>query len=204
MPSSVKYTDSREKIDALDKMVYSDIDFSLNPDLITEYPEQQSSALYQSAQSHQPIINIVIFICFAGETVNLDRQLIDGYLNGSENSLADYYYKLSYGKINVESVYPQTSGDNIYVYQDSNPRSYYQLKEGASNRARRESQLLNSAVAASRYYFDLQGLDIDTDNDGFVDSVNFLISGTPYSSWGGCYGLILGIYTIYPMAIPKQ
>ena len=173
MPSSVKYTDSREKIDALDKMVYSDIDFSLNPDLITEYPEQQSSALYQSAQSHQPIINIVIFICFAGETVNLDRQLIDGYLNGSENSLADYYYKLSYGKINVESVYPQTSGDNIYVYQDSNPRSYYQLKEGASNRARRESQLLNSAVAASRYYFDLQGLDIDTDNDGFVDSVNF-------------------------------
>ncbi len=185
MPSSVKYTDSREKIDALDKMVYSDIDFSLNPDLITEYPEQQSSALYQSAQSHQPIINIVIFICFAGETVNLDRQLIDGYLNGSENSLADYYYKLSYGKINVESVYPQTSGDNIYVYQDSNPRSYYQLKEGASNRARRESQLLNSAVAASRYYFDLQGLDIDTDNDGFVDSVNFLISGTPYSSWGG-------------------
>ncbi|MDD4316676.1 MAG: M6 family metalloprotease domain-containing protein, partial [Clostridia bacterium] len=184
IPTSVRYADSAERIASLEKMAYTDIDFESNPDLITEYPENSSPVLLNEPSEIRPIVNIVIYICFAGETINLNNEQIDDYLNGPEHSLTDYYQQLSNGKIMVYNINP-ISNEQIYVYKDSQPRSYYQLKRGSISRAARERTLLNNAVTASRQHFDFQDYDIDTDDDGYVDAVNFLIAGSPYSEWGG-------------------
>lgn len=185
-PTRVRYINGGEQKASLQKMVYSDIDFAANPDLITQYPQNSPPAqLLQAAPNERrTIVNIVIYICFAGENLNLDRQHIDGMLSGPSDSLTDYYQKLSGGKIMVHNINP-LNNEQIFVYRDAQPRSYYQLRRGAASRAARERTLLNNAVLASRQYFDLQGLNIDSDGDGFVDAVNFLIAGSPYSEWGG-------------------
>lgn len=185
-PTNVRYADRAERVESLQKMVYSDINFAANPDLITQYPQSASAPLMaqSSASEVRPIVNIVIYICFAGENVSLDRVQIDSFLSGPSNSLTDYYQRLSNGKIMVHNINP-LSNDKIYIYKDSQPRSYYQLKRGSASRAARERTLLNNAVTASKQYFEFQGLDIDSDDDGFVDAVNFLIAGSPYSEWGG-------------------
>ena len=46
-PTPIRYKDHRQKILALQKMTVSDIDFAKNPDLITSYPENSASTLYQ-------------------------------------------------------------------------------------------------------------------------------------------------------------
>ncbi len=185
-PTKVRYAAGAERINSLQKMVYSDINFSANPDLIAQYPQSASAPLLSQSSPFEvrPIVNIVIYVCFAGENVSLDRQQIDSFLSGPTNSLTDYYQRLSNGKIMVHNINP-LNGEQIYIYKDSQPRSYYQLKRGSASRAARERTLLNNAVTASRQYFQLQGLDIDSDDDGFVDAVNFLIAGSPYSEWGG-------------------
>lgn len=183
-PTPIRYKDHRQKILALQKMTVSDIDFAKNPDLITSYPENSASTLYQSASSSKPIVNFVIFISFAGENININKNYIDSVMSGPTNSLTDYYQQLSYGEILVHNIYPIKNGE-IFVYQDSQPRSYYQLKRNSSSRLVRERTLLNNAVRAAREYFDFEGLDIDITEDGYVDAVNFLISGSPYSEWGG-------------------
>lgn len=186
-PTQVKFTDNQAKINSLAKMVYSDINFQANPDLFTEYPQSASAPANQAPTDGNEIVNIVIYICFSDEHVNLDNQMIDNYLNGANNSLTDYYNKISYGKINIHNINPIQNAQTgqIFIYRDNKPRAYYQIGRNHINREYRERTLLNNAVNASKEYFNLEDLNISTLNDGYVDAVNFLVSGSPYSEWGG-------------------
>ena len=136
-----------------------------------------------SIVSYGSVNNVVIFICFADENPTDVRSSVPSDLtnrfNGSDNSIKDYYNDLSYGAFSITSVFPAYNDGSFFVYRDSQTRSYYTSNNYASGpkRTKPESDLLNNAVYEASIYFDFSGLDLDVNDDGFIDCVTFLVSG---------------------------
>ncbi len=139
------------------------------------------------------VINIVIFICFADEDV---RQVngsipadIDKSFNGAENSVGDYYSALSYGDFTLRTVFPVLSNGSFAIYKDEQTRSYYNnnKNESGMSRTKPEGKLLENAVTFANAYFSFGNIDIDSNDDGCVDCITFLISGNYHNDrdhWG--------------------
>ena len=127
--------------------------------------------------------NIIIFIQFKGETAEIGDKL--DYFNGSGDSLRSYFLKQSDGAIDIESYFP-TSGGEVYVYTDSNTRSYYNITDQSGyTRQTREAGLLTAAVNAAKEKLTLPSdVELDTDGDGYIDSVTFLIAGSSSDDYG--------------------
>ena len=130
------------------------------------------------------IANIVIIIEFADQTVTPGDEL--DIFNDSEYSLQNYFAEQSDGTINIESYFP-TLGGNVYVYKDRNPRSHYNIKDASGyNRQNLETELLKGAIDKVKEYLTFPSdIDLDTDGDGYIDSVSFLIGGDSGNDWGG-------------------
>lgn len=142
--------------------------------------------------SSYDVTNVVIFIYFQGESKSEFLNSIenfDDHFNGDEISLRDYYSRLSYGTFEVNSIFAMENSQ-FCVYQASNNRSFYEKVTASkgSTRYNAESGLLNSAVQYADDYFDYQGVDLDVNDDGYVDSVSFVVSGSYTNTteyWGG-------------------
>ncbi|MBO5304073.1 MAG: M6 family metalloprotease domain-containing protein [Clostridia bacterium] len=142
--------------------------------------------------SSYDVTNVVIFIYFQGESKSEFLNSIenfDDHFNGDEISLRDYYSRLSYGTFSVNSIFAMENSQ-FCVYQASNNRSFYEKVTASkgSTRYNAESGLLNSAVQYADDYFDYQGVDLDVNDDGYVDSVSFVVSGSYTNTteyWGG-------------------
>jgi M6 family metalloprotease-like protein len=142
------------------------------------------------------IANLVIFIRFSGESEFADAtSTYTKMLNNSfagVNSLYNYYREVSYDALTVASFLFPTPGSTIVSYQDSHTRGYFQPYNSTTNpsgytggnngteRRLREHTLLRDAIN------DVNGLGqfppgatIDGDGDGIVDSVTFIVSGSP-------------------------
>lgn len=134
--------------------------------------------------------NIVIFIRFSDETEF--GESIDGYeqmFNASSsgaNSMLRYFQEASYGNLTISSTfYPLPSNGMVVSYQDSQPRSYFEPYSSANpggyranERGDREFALLKRAVDGVADQIP-PSLDVDADNDGDVDNVVFVVSGSP-------------------------
>ena len=127
--------------------------------------------------------NIIIFIQFKGETAEIGDKL--DYFNGSGDSLRSYFLKQSDGAIDIESYFP-TFGGEVYVYTDSNARSYYNITDQSGyTRQTREAGLLTAAVDAAKENLTLPSdAELDVDGDGYIDSVTFLIAGSSSDDYG--------------------
>ena len=127
--------------------------------------------------------NIIIFIQFKGETAEIGDKL--DYFNGSGDSLRSYFLKQSDGAIDIESYFP-TLGGEVYVYTDSNARSYYNITDQSGyTRQTREAGLLTAAVNAAKEKLTLPSdVELDVDGDGYIDSVTFLIAGSSSDDYG--------------------
>lgn len=139
--------------------------------------------------------NIVVFIKFADQTVNSeDYSYYSDIYNGSSSSVADYYNSVSYGQFTISSTfYPAPSGGYVTWYTDSHNRNYYQPYDATTNpdgydpddenvtstksQAYREHTLLKNAINAISASVPT-GLNIDMNNDNFVDVVSFIVAGT--------------------------
>lgn len=132
--------------------------------------------------------NVVIFIRFNDESGYTAPRPFSYYVdlfNGIDKvSLRDYYLETSYNQLEINSYF--TSATGIIYYNDIYDRSYYQPYDSTSNpngylesqRTDREHELLKRAlnfVDDNNLISD--AIDIDTNDDGIVDSVSFLISG---------------------------
>jgi M6 family metalloprotease-like protein len=144
------------------------------------------------------INNLVVFIRFSNENASVFTKSTSEYnsmLNSSTsgaNSLYNYYREVSYNQLSVNSSLFPTPGTTIISYQDSQPRGYYQPYNASTNpigytggddgtmRREREHTLLRNAI---NYINGLgqfpSAANIDRDNDGYVDSVTFVVSGSP-------------------------
>ncbi|MFW5725362.1 MAG: InlB B-repeat-containing protein, partial [Bacteroidota bacterium] len=132
--------------------------------------------------------NIVVYIRFSDDTEFTNpRSLYDGRLNNEEGpSVIDYFEEVSYGMVTVQSHhFPPSSMDVNISYQDIYPRSYFEPYHSTNNpngytssqRTAREHQLLHRAVTAVAESIP-SDLNIDSDNDGMVDNVCFIIKGS--------------------------
>ena len=154
----------------------------------------------QGASAFSSLNNIVVFIRFADEPeftalFSTFDTLFNSTTTGA-SSMRNYFAEVSYGQLTVSSTfYPTPSGAGVLSYQDSHPRSYYSPYDAASNpggydtsstidRAEREHTLLAAALAAVAAQVP-SSLNLDTNEDGFVDNVVFVVSGRAVQGdWG--------------------
>ncbi len=133
--------------------------------------------------------NIVIFIRFQDEddfVAPSSYAYYDNLFNSLEQvSLRDYYLEASYGLLDITTIFA-TPAEEVFYYVDSFPRSYYQDYDEVDNpdgvteenRQEREHLLLKNAIdyIESLNIID-SGYNLDTNEDGEIDSITFLVSG---------------------------
>lgn len=136
--------------------------------------------------------NLVIFIKFADSNINAESiSFYDGLYNSTpDSSVSDYYMKASYNQFDIQTTfYPTPNGIRVAWYTDSHNRSYYQEYNAITNpdgydpdagyyssdgRTLREHTLLKNAIESITVPSDIN---IDINNDGYVDAVSFIIEG---------------------------
>ena len=140
--------------------------------------------------------NLAIFIRFAGESEFAQTFTTYGRMfnNGAagSSSLYNYFREASYGAVTISSdLYPQpAANDTVISYQDSHPRAYFQPYDSVANpagytggdngtdRRNREHALLKAAVDSVAKQIPASA-NYDSDNDGRVDNVVFIVKGGP-------------------------
>jgi len=130
--------------------------------------------------------NIVIFIRFSDQE-EFPEPLAEysERFNTADISLKKYYQEASYGQLELNTFfYPPGSRGAVASYRDSHPRAYYEPYDAVTNPGgytddqytSREQSLLANAVQAVRNDIP-SDLDLDSDRDGYVDNVCFIIQG---------------------------
>ena len=133
--------------------------------------------------------NLCIFIRFADDTNFTNSfESVNLMFNDSvepHNSMYSYFRQASYNQLFIKTYfYPQPAGDLILSYQDSLTRDYYVPWSATDTngyttddeRRTREFALLARAVAYVENMIPAD-LDLDYNDDGFVDNVCFVVRG---------------------------
>lgn len=133
--------------------------------------------------------NLCIFIRFADDTNFTNSfESVNLMFNDSVepyNSMFSYFRQASYNQLFIKTFfYPQPQGDLILSYQDSLPRDYYVPWSATdtngyqtdSSRTAREFALLARAVNYVKNMIPTD-LNLDYNNDGYVDNVCFVVRG---------------------------
>jgi M6 family metalloprotease-like protein len=139
------------------------------------------------------IQNIAIFIRFLDQTefftpYSTYYDMLN-QMDANSNSLRRYFWDTSYQQLDVYSpIFPPPDGNLIVSYQSYHPRYYYQPFNLTTNpsgytggangveRRNREHTLLRDAIVAVRDQIPAE-LIIDSNDDGFIDNVTFIIRG---------------------------
>jgi M6 family metalloprotease-like protein len=153
------------------------------------------SGLSVTAASSGTLNNLVVYIRFADDQeFTSTRQYFDDQFNQLTGpSLKSYFSEVSYNHLNISSThYPACALTTNLSYQNFHPRAYYEPFNGTTNpigysndgeRISREHTLLKNAIEWVSINSPVpSGLNIDGDNDGNIDNVNFIIRGS-CSAW---------------------
>jgi M6 family metalloprotease-like protein len=164
---------------------------------ISEKEYKRIKARYEQKDSrtakapHTGILNnIVVYIKFVDDAeFENNRQYFDDKFNLIPGaSLKSYFQEVSYTQFMVNSThYPECEMNTNLSYTDSHPRNYFEPYNATTNpngysnegeRTYREHTLLRDAMD----WIDVNspvpaGLNIDGDNDGYVDNMCFTIRG---------------------------
>jgi M6 family metalloprotease-like protein len=144
------------------------------------------------------INNLVVYVRFKDQT-EFDSAAVyyDTTFNNTtpnRNSLRNYFQEASYGSLTVSTTFYPIPGTFVVSFQDTFNRSYYcpynatTAPDGYTGDpinspeiTVREHRLLKSAINAIAAVVP-SGLNIDSDNNGYVDNVCFVIRG-PTTAW---------------------
>lgn len=146
--------------------------------------------------------NLVVFIRFADQQeYNYSIDIFDVLFNRPDSlSMKNYYLEASFGDLEVTTHFlPKPINNTVISYQDTEPRSYYQVYNQQTNpngyqgneEWRREKELLTRAL---EFIVDKvpDNINFDSDNDGNIDNVVFIVQGGteawssllwPHRSW---------------------
>ncbi|MGE5396682.1 MAG: hypothetical protein ACM3MK_03980, partial [Chitinophagales bacterium] len=154
----------------------------------------QNGANSNSYPTSGTINNIVVLIRFQGEDEFVSEDLANTYeeMFNAQNpkaSLKSYFKEASYNQLTINSTFYPHLENKLVSYQDFQTRGYYQpYNEGANSigytgdgdgpdAMGREAELLRNVVNAVRNQVPL-GTNLDNNNDGRVDNICFIISGS--------------------------
>ncbi len=178
----------------------------ISPNLADEVPvirqRRMTSPIIQGRTELSPIVrmsttgtvnNLVVFIRFSDQDQFVESlNHFETFFNAQNDvSMRDYFDEVSSGQLDlVSTFYPSTSGPGVISFQDSHTRNYYLPYDAISNpegyeggeygseRIVREHTLLKKAVEAISAQVPTS-LDVDSDDDGNVDNVVFVVQGGP-------------------------
>ena len=146
-----------------------------------------------SGYNHGTLNNLVIFIRFSGEDSCTSDSFttIDAMFNDSTagaTSMYSYFKVTSYNNLAVRTTYrPAPMGDRVLSYQDTLSRDYYMPYSSVNpngyvdyaQRTDREFSLLARAVEWVNANCPVDSnVNLDMDDDGFVDNICFVVSGS--------------------------
>ena len=165
-----------------------------------------------SAPTKGIINNIVIFIRFSNENEFTDlTSVYDDMFNNtsaSSTSMYNYFRETSYNQLSINSTfYPISATNQVISFHFWHPRGYCQPYSATntigytsiSQRRAREQNLLQGAVTSVSSQIPPE-LNIDSDNNGIVDNVCFIVSGSP-DGWNETLWPHKASLTIYPTYI---
>jgi M6 family metalloprotease-like protein len=155
---------------------------------------QENNSNLKSATTVNTINNLVVYIRFSDQDpFPADQSTYSSMFNSTSsgaNSMRNYFKEASYNNLDISSTfYPLNNGTEILSYQDSHPQSYY-LKysvtdtsghQNDNQRWEREETLLTNAINFIKDTVPTS-LNIDYNNDGYVDNICFIIRGSS-KSW---------------------
>lgn len=155
------------------------------------YKQLRQSRFYMPAERDAPttgtINNLVVFIRFSDEAEFTDQiSQYTGWFNTGTSSVKNYFLESSYNQLTVNTTFYPTTGTNYVVsWQDSHPRAYFQPYDAVTNptgyngdtesRLREFTLLQNATNGVSSQI--PSNLTIDSDGDGKVDNVVYIIKG---------------------------
>lgn len=162
---------------------------------LKKIPERPFVNSYRSTiiRNHGVMNNLVIFIRFSDESEYTQvASVYSDMFNNSPGtvSMKNYFKEVSYDSLSINtSFYPSQVGSTVLSYQDIFPRSYFQPYDSLSNtngyqpndRTIREDSLLLRAVNAIKSQIPIS-LNLDYDDNGYVDNICFIVSGDP-TAW---------------------
>lgn len=139
--------------------------------------------------------NILIFVRFADQPefdspLSVYKAKFEGSTAASL-SLKTYYESISYNQFHCAAAYfPAPNGETVISYKDIHVRDYYRKKEvspdsgyaTADDGNLRMAKLHDRAINAIKSQIPTT-LNIDSDNDGNVDNIVFVMRGSP-EGWG--------------------
>ena len=156
---------------------------------VNYYKSNGSERDSRDAPTTGTINQINIFIRFADDpNFSEPRSYYDGFYQSQDNipSLRNYFKEISYNTLDIITYhYPGSILDLNTSYVDDNNRNYYEPVsannpegyQSDNDRMQREHTLLANAVNAVSSQIP-NDLSIDSDNDGYVDAVSFVIYGS--------------------------
>ena len=164
-----------------------------------EVPEEKKlpTAAPKSGTASNTLNNIVIFVRFSDESALTTEPFstIDGMFNDSSAaavSMYNFFKRSSYDRIHIPTYFfPAPSGTTVLSYQDSHPRSYYEPYSATNpngyvnddtSRIREFTMLENAVNWINTNHPVPTSINLDRDNDGKVDNICFVVSGT-YTGW---------------------
>ncbi len=164
--------------------------------------------------------NLVVFVRFSDQSefsdpISTYSELYNG-TSASSISLLKYYQEVSYNQLTINSVFfPAPSHGTVVSYRDSHTQAYYMPYDATANptgyldgnRTGREDSLLLGVVNGVKNLVP-DSLDIDANNDGYIDNISFIIEGGttawatllwPHRGWlpgGDIHGKSTGSYNL--------
>jgi len=144
--------------------------------------------------SRNNLNNLAVYIRFSDQDeFEEPRSSFEQKFNASEPdsiSLLNYYHEVSYNQLELFTYhYPDSPPEVSISYQDPHPRGYFLPYNSITNpdgyeywqRTEREHQLLADAIDFISDQVP-EELDLDYNDDGYVDNVCFIIKGV-HSAW---------------------
>ena len=141
------------------------------------------------------MVNVIIFVRFADQP-EFDSPLAsykEKFEGTTANSLSlkTYYESVSYNQFHSQAAYfPKPDGEKVVSYKDTHIKNFYRKKEvspdsgyaTADDGNNRMAKLHQKAINAVKSQIPVN-LAIDSDNDGNVDNIVFVMKGSP-EGWG--------------------
>jgi M6 family metalloprotease-like protein len=152
-------------------------------------PKPALEGFKATAENTGLLNNIVVFVRFLddpefSDAVSVYQKLFNAV--SSSPSLQGYYKEVSFNTLNISSTFYPLSGPTIISYKDFYKRSYYQPYNQTTNpggyktetESNNREQTLISNIVSNTSSNVPSTLNLDFNNDGYVDNICFIVKGT--------------------------